>query len=70
MRKTTIITILVLLAVAFQNNAEAQISTNRNALTFKFLATDYASPLILLSVVRLNIHVSSTLLSIWLYRFV
>lgn len=45
MRKTIIITGLMLLALAFQNNVEAQISTNRNALTLKFLATDYASPL-------------------------
>jgi len=46
MRKTIIITILILLALGFQNNVEAQISTNRNALTFKFLATDYATPIV------------------------
>ncbi len=45
MRKTTIIIALMFLALAFQNNAEAQISTNRNALSFKFLATDYALPI-------------------------
>jgi len=46
MRKTIIITGLILFALASQNNVEAQISTNRNALTFKFLATDYASPVV------------------------
>jgi len=45
MKKTIIISILVLAALALYDCAQAQISTNRNALTFKFLATDYATPL-------------------------
>lgn len=45
MRKTLIIPILIIAALTFYDCAQAQISTNRNALTFKFLATDYATPL-------------------------
>jgi len=44
MRKTAIALTLFCFMVAF-NSAFAQISENRNALTYKFLVSDYNGPL-------------------------
>ncbi len=45
MRKTVTILALLLTATMISYTANAQISTNRNAITFKFLANDYALPI-------------------------
>jgi len=45
MRKTVIIFAILFTAIASIQQAYAQISTNRNTLTFKFLTTDYATPI-------------------------